>query len=54
MALSKDTYRELEDIVGTENITEDLAILDVYSFFSFGIMSPRASDRFFTRPEAVV
>ena len=32
MALTKDNYRELEDIVGTENISEDEAILEGYAF----------------------
>jgi glycolate oxidase len=31
MGLNKDIFRALEDIVGTENITEDPAILDTYN-----------------------
>ncbi len=32
MALSKETYRALEDIVGTENISDDPALCDSYAF----------------------
>jgi glycolate oxidase len=54
MALSKELYGELEDIVGPENVSEDLAIVEAYTAFGFGSTGPEPKDRFFTRPEAVV
>lgn len=51
MALSRDVYRELEDILGPENISEDPAILDGYAFQPLGGVH---LGRYFTRPEAVV
>jgi glycolate oxidase len=54
MALTRDLYRELEDIVGAENISEDLAVVEAYSCFGFGATGPEPEARFFTRPEAVV
>ena len=51
MALSRDAYREFEDILGPENISEEPAVLDGYSFQPFlGIYE----GRYLTRPEAVV
>jgi len=32
MVLERDTYKELEDIVGADNISEEPAILDAYAF----------------------
>ncbi len=56
MALSRDSYRELEDILGPENISEDLAVLDTYSFCGTMVaMSAGAEGRYSPcRPEAVV
>ena len=56
MSLSKDTYRELEDIVGTENISDDLAVLEPYSFAGFGggVGGWSAESRFLPRSDAVV
>jgi len=54
MALLRDLYRELEDILGTKNISEDLAVLEAYSSFGFGARGPEPEDRYYTRPEAVV
>jgi glycolate oxidase len=54
MALSRDAYRELEDIVGPENISEELPELEAYTAFGFGSTGPEPEARFFTRPEAVV
>ena len=54
MALAKDVYREIEDILGPENISDDPAILDTYTHLGFGITGPRAKDRFGISPEAVV
>jgi glycolate oxidase len=53
MALSRDVYRELEDIVGTENISEDLAVVEAYTCFGFGSRGPEPEERYFTRPVAV-
>jgi glycolate oxidase len=54
MALSKDAYRELEDILGPENISQDEAMLDIYSFQSMGeLRGPDPKWRFWTSPEAV-
>ncbi len=53
MAFSRDAYRELEDIVGTENISSDLVVLDAYAFTgTYGLESIDA--RYKLRPEAVV
>jgi glycolate oxidase len=54
MALSRDIYRELEDSLGPENISEDLAVLEAYSCFGFGSRGPEPEDRYYTRPEAIV
>ena len=58
MILSRDAYRELEDILGPENVSEDLAILDAYAFIGFGVGVGvggwRGADRYAMRPEAVV
>ena len=51
MTLSKDVYREFEDVIGTENISEEPAVLDGYAFQPFiGLFA----GRYLTRPEAVV
>ena len=48
MALPRDVYRELEDILGSENISEDLAVLDGYAYqwpgelMGAGRFTPRA------------
>ena len=53
MALPRGAYRELENVLGSENISDDLAVLEGYSFFQgadvFGF-----SKKFVSRPEAVV
>jgi glycolate oxidase len=54
MALTRDLYRELEDVVGPENISEDPAILEGYCSFGHGARGPEPGDRYFTKPEAVV
>jgi len=54
MTLSKDAYRELEDIVGPENICEDLAVIEAYTCFGFGATGPEPEARYFTRPEAIL
>ena len=52
MSLKHEVYRELEDIVGMENLSEDLAVLDGYAFQPWG--GAEKGIRFFERPEAVV
>jgi glycolate oxidase len=52
MALTRENYRELEDILGSENISEDEAILDGYAFQPLN--GALQGKRFFRRPEAVV
>jgi glycolate oxidase len=54
MALAKDVYRAFEDILGVENISEDLAILEGYGCFGFGARGPEPEDRYYPLPEAVV
>ena len=55
MALEKDIYRELEDIVGPKNISDDPAIIDVYSFQRLSFTKGADVDfRYFTKAEAVV
>ena len=52
MALTREAYQALEDIVGLENISEEPAVLDGYAFF-FGNALWGSSD-FSPRPEAAV
>lgn len=57
MTLSKDACRELEDILGPENISTDQAILLGYSYFrgiGYEVDLTKVHDGFFLRPEAVV
>jgi glycolate oxidase len=57
MALRKDIYRELEDILGPENVSEDPVILDAYTFagqHSQPLPGPEIKYRYYERPEAVV
>jgi glycolate oxidase len=51
MALPRDAYRELEDILGQENISQDPAVIDTYAFQRF---YPGNKSPFLIRPEAVV
>jgi glycolate oxidase len=51
MALERDIYRALEDVVGTDNISEDPVILDSYAWRS-GLIA--GMDKFVPRFEAVV
>lgn len=54
MALSKDHYNALQDIVGTQNISDDPALLDSYArLWMADILTPNAS-LFMPRPEAVL
>jgi len=52
MALAKEVYKTLEDIVGPENISEEPAILDGYAFQAFAELL--IGSKFMQRPEAVV
>lgn len=52
MALTRNVYQILEDIVGPENISEEPAILDTYAFQ--WLAETETGSKFFTRPEAVV
>jgi len=52
MGYTKDVYRELEDVVGPENISDDQAVLDGYAFQALdGALHGK---RFFRSPPAVV
>ena len=55
MALVRNIYRALEDIVGMENISEEPVILDSYAYqWGLEFKSAGACDRFGIRPEAVL
>jgi len=55
MAITKDLYRELEDIVGPENLSVDPAVLETYtSSGAFGTRGAEAKDRYYITPAAVV
>ena len=56
MALTRDAYRELEDIVGSEYISEDRAVLEPYSFAGFGggTVGSWRDNRFLPNADAVV
>jgi len=54
MALERDTYKALEDIVGTDNISEEPAVLDTYSLHCFTKAIKGTGDPFGLRPEAIV
>jgi len=53
MALPREVYQMLEDILGPENISQDLGVLEGYSFYQgadvFGFKK-----KFVPRPEAVL
>ena len=52
MALRKNVYRVLEDIVGPQNISEEPVILDTYAFQ--WLAETISGTKFCTRPEAVL
>jgi len=54
MTQSKDAYQALESIVGLENITDEPAIMDTYSFYSGAEALTPDQSRFLLRPAAVV
>jgi glycolate oxidase len=53
MALSREIYRALEDIVGPDNITEEPATLDSYAF-QLNAETSRGGSKFLPRPLAAV
>jgi len=53
MALTRETYRALEDVVGTENISEDDAVLDGYAF-QYRAESVPGGGKFLERTGAVL
>jgi len=55
MALSKEAYETLEDIVGPKNISEEPAVLDSYRWMSDNeISTPDRSGFYPVRPEAIL
>lgn len=54
MELSRDNYRELEDILGVENISEDPAVLDGYAYYRMAPGKLEAENGYSIRPAAVV
>jgi len=54
MALSKDIYHALKEIVGRENISKDPATLDAYAFQYLAELARPEQSRFMIRPEAVI
>lgn len=54
MALSREAYRALEDIVGPENISKEPAILDSYAFQWLAETVRPGQSKFMPRPEAAV
>ena len=56
MALSREVYEALEDIVGPDNITEEPATLDSYAYQWMAELVPDVTggSKFFDRPEAVL
>ena len=54
MTLSRDIYRELEDIVGPKGISEDPVVLDGYAYQRLGQLEWRIEKTFSIKPEAVV
>jgi len=53
MALLKEAYQALEDVVGPDNISEDPAILDSYAYQWLAELINPDGGHFMTRPEAV-
>ncbi|HEU65425.1 MAG TPA: FAD-binding oxidoreductase, partial [Chloroflexi bacterium] len=54
MALSRDAYRALEDIVGTRYISEDPAVMDSYAYQWLAETVRPNQSKFMTRPEAAL
>src|SRR4030066_658010 len=54
MALSRDAYRSLEDIVGPDNISDDPALLDSYAFQYLAETARPDQSHFMPRPVAAL
>jgi hypothetical protein len=54
MALSREAYRELEDIVGPENISDDPSIQDSYAFEWLAELVRPEQNHYMPRPVAVI
>ena len=54
MALPREVYQALEDIVEPDNISEEPAILDPYAFQPFNKLQMTGQSHWMLRPEAVV
>ena len=54
MALPKEVYKAMEDIVGPENITEEPAILDSYAYQREAELVTSDRGKFLSRPAAVI
>jgi glycolate oxidase len=54
MALSRDAYRSLEDIVGPDNISDDPALCDSYAFQYLAETARPDQSHFMPRPVAVL
>lgn len=52
MALERHEYDALEDIVGTENISEEPALVDTYTFYNWAEVL--LGSKYMVRPEAVL
>jgi glycolate oxidase len=54
VALSRDAYQALEDIVGPDNVSEEPAVLDSYAFQQGADISFESGSHFCHRPAAVI
>ncbi len=55
MAISREAYQALEDIVGSKTISEEPTILDTYNWTQFNLVSaPERAGFALNRPEAVL
>ncbi len=54
MTLSRETYRQLEDIVGAENVSDDPVVLDAYAFEVLADLVRPEQSHFMPRPVAVI
>lgn len=53
MALTREAYKTIEDIVGVENISEEPVVLDGYAFQTWAEITMGQGSKFIPRPEAV-
>ena len=55
MGLKKEAYKSIESIVGIENISDEPAVMDSYTWQYTGELTPGAEEKFMKhRPAAVV